>query len=183
MTGKANCSRLVVVEPTSLERPYQRSSLRCSEGRGGMFFSNFFFIINVLNDSHKGLPRPPFIFSPYIHAKTYHINFFQFFFSRPKVITNDHRHPSRPLFNFLPYHTCINTSQNFFFNLVSHLKVIAGPFSTLLYVHKYITLKFKHNTAIFFLSEKQSQCLYWPTTYMLRSSIFFYKECQRAVAG
>ena len=34
-------SRLVV-QSTSLEHPYQRSSLRCSEGRGGIIVAIFF---------------------------------------------------------------------------------------------------------------------------------------------
>ena len=108
--GKANCSRLVVVEPTSLERPYQRSSLRCSEGRGGMFF--FFFQNCFSSRSAQRYPQrslqTTFTFPP----KKCHTFFFQFFFSRPKVITNDYRYPFRPPFNFLPYYTCINTSHH-----------------------------------------------------------------------
>ena len=56
MIGKAKRSRLVV-QSTSLEHPYQRSSHRCSEGRGGKIF---FFVKSIHHVVGIPLPFLPF---------------------------------------------------------------------------------------------------------------------------
>ena len=56
-----------MVQSTSLEHPYQRSSLRCSEGRGGIIVAIFFLKLKIFKDNHQG----PFKVPPGHHLPMY----------------------------------------------------------------------------------------------------------------
>ena len=92
LLGKAKRSRLVV-QSTSLEHPYQRSSLRCSEGRGGTIFKSIHHVVGTSLLPTKAL------FPSCNDLNT-------IFFSHQKSDINGHQGPSRPKLDFQPMFAC-----------------------------------------------------------------------------